>query len=99
DQALHREDGVFRVRHRLALGRLADKTLAIAGDGDDRGRGARAFRILDDLDVLAVHDGDAGVRCTEVDADYFSHFRLLSFKQTVRTHIGVPLTVPGHGIS
>jgi hypothetical protein len=40
---------VFGVGHGLALGRLADQALAILGEGDDRRRGARAFRILDDL--------------------------------------------------
>ena len=74
DQALDREDGVFGIGDRLALGRLADQPLAVLGEGDDRRRGARAFRILDDLGVLAVHDGDAGVGRAEVDTDYFCHF-------------------------
>ena len=74
DQALDREEGVLRIGHRLALGRLADQPLAVVGEGDDRGRGARALRILDDLGVLAVHDGDAGIGRAEVDADDFGHF-------------------------
>ncbi len=49
DQALDREDRVVAVGDRLALGRLADQALAVLGEGDDRRRGARAFRILDDL--------------------------------------------------
>jgi hypothetical protein len=49
DQTLHREDGVVGVGHRLALGRLADQALTILGEGDDRRRGARTFRIFDDL--------------------------------------------------
>src|SRR5262249_5909160 len=85
DQALYREDGVFRIGDRLALCRLADQTFAVAGEGDDGRRRARAFRILDDFGVLAVHDGDAGIGGPEVDADYFSHFSSLSFKQAVRT--------------
>jgi hypothetical protein len=59
DQALDREEGALGVGDRLALGRLADEALAVVGEGDDRRRGARAFRVLDDLRVLAVHDGDA----------------------------------------
>ena len=73
DQALDREDGVFRVGDRLALGRLADEAFAVAAEGDDRRRGARAFRVFNDLGVLAVHDGDAGIGCSQVDADYFCH--------------------------
>ena len=78
DQALDREEGVFGIGDRLALGRLADEALAVLGEGDDGGRGARAFRILDDLGVLAVHDGDAGIGRSEVDTDYFCHFLFLS---------------------
>jgi len=75
DQPLHREDGAFRVGDRLALGRLADEAFVAVGvaEGDDRRRGARAFRVLDHLGVLAVHDGDAGIGRSEVDTDYFSH--------------------------
>ena len=54
DQALDREDGLFRIGDRLALGRLADEPLAVVGECDDRGRGARAFRVLDDLGRLCL---------------------------------------------
>ena len=73
DQALDREEGALGVGHRLALGGLADQALAVVGERDDRGRRARAFRILDDLGRRAFHDGDAGVGGAEVDADDFSH--------------------------
>jgi hypothetical protein len=53
----------------LALGRLADEALAIIREGDDGRRRARAFGVLDDLRRFAVHDGDAGIRRSEVDAD------------------------------
>ncbi len=73
DQALDREDGLFRVGDRLAFRRLADETLAIVREGDDRRRGARALRVLDDLGGCAFHDGDAGIGRAEVDADDLSH--------------------------
>ena len=73
DQALHREDGVLGIGDRLALGRLADQPLAVLGESDDRGGGARAFRILDDLGLAAFHDGDAAVGRAEVDSDDSSH--------------------------
>ena len=73
DQALDGEEGALGVGDRLALGRLADEALAVVREGDDGGRGARAFRILDDLRLRAFHDGDAGVGGAEVDADNFTH--------------------------
>ena len=73
DQALDREDGLFRIGHRLALGRLADQPLAVVGEGDDRGRGAHAFRVLDDSRGLAFHHGDARIGGAEVDADDLGH--------------------------
>ena len=73
DQALDREDGLFRIGDRLALGRLADETLAVVGEGDDRRRGAHAFGVLDDFRGLAFHDGDARIGGAEVDADDLAH--------------------------
>ncbi|EHK58756.1 putative NAD-specific glutamate dehydrogenase [Mesorhizobium alhagi CCNWXJ12-2] len=84
DEALDRKNGVFGIGHRLALGRLADEALVAVGECDDGGRGARAFSVLDDLCILAVHDGDAGIGRSQIDTDYFSHF-FLSAKQAVRT--------------
>jgi hypothetical protein len=61
DQALDAENGVFGVGDGLALGRLADKALVVR-EGNDRGRGARPFRVLDNAGLAAIHDGNAGVR-------------------------------------
>ncbi len=77
DQTLDRENGVGGVGHGLALGGLADKPLAI-GKADDRGRGTRAFAVLDDLGLAAIHDGDAAVGRAKVDADNFGHVFLTS---------------------
>ena len=43
DQALDGEEGALGIGHRLPLGRLADETLAVVREGDDRRRRARAF--------------------------------------------------------
>ena len=64
---------LVRVGDRLALGRLADQALAVFQDGHDRGRGARAFGVLDHFRRLAVHDGDARIGRAEVDADNLAH--------------------------
>ena len=73
DQALDRENGVITIGNRLALGRLADQPLTILGEGDDRRRGARPFRIFDDLGLAAVHHGHAAVGGAKVDTDDFTH--------------------------
>jgi hypothetical protein len=62
----------------LALGRLADQPLAVLGEGDDRRRGARAFRIFNDLRLAAFHDGDAAVGGAKIDTDNFCHERTSS---------------------
>ena len=60
DQALDREQGVLRVRDRLALGRLADEHFAVLGEGDDRRRRAIALAVLDHRglppSMMATHE-------------------------------------------
>ena len=73
DEALDGEEGALGIGDRLTLGGLADEALAVVGESDDRGRGARAFRVLDDLGRRALHDRDAGIGRPQVDADDFSH--------------------------
>jgi hypothetical protein len=73
DEALDREQGVGGVGDRLALGRGAAQDLAVVGISHDGRRGARAFRVLDDLGLAAFHDGDAAVGGAEVDADDLAH--------------------------
>ena len=73
DQPLDREDGLLRIGDRLALGRLADQPLTVIGEGDDRGCGAHALRVLDDAGRLAFHHCDAGIGGAEVDADDLAH--------------------------
>ncbi len=67
-EALDGENGVGRVGDRLALGRLADETLAALGEGDDGRRRARAFGVFEDHRLAVFHDGHAGVGRAEVDA-------------------------------
>ena len=67
--ALDRADRAVDVGDGLALGDLADEDLAVLGERDDAGRGARALGVRDDLRLAAGEDGDDGVGGTEVDAD------------------------------
>ena len=73
DQPLDCEDGLFRIGDSLALGRLANETLAVVAEGDDRRRRAHAFSVLDNFRRLAFHDGDARIGGAEVDADDLAH--------------------------
>ena len=74
DQTLHREERVLRVGDGLTLGGGADEDLAVVHVSDDRRRRAGAFAVFDNLDVLAFHHGDGGVRRTKVNADNLCHF-------------------------
>ena len=78
DQSLDGEQGLFRVGEGLALGGLADKPLVTVGKGDHRGGRARAFGVFDHTGVLAIHDGDAGIRSSKVNTNNFGHDMLLS---------------------
>ena len=73
DQALDREEGALGIGDRLALGRLAHEALAVVGESHDGGRGACAFRILDDLGGRPFHHAHAGIGGAEVDANHFCH--------------------------
>src|SRR5262249_21964324 len=73
DEALDREDRLFRISDRLALSRLSDETLAIICEGNNRRRRTHAFSVLDNFRRLAFHDGNAGIGGAEVDADDLAH--------------------------
>ena len=47
--------------------------LAAFGEGDDGGRGARAFGVFEDHGFAAFHDGHTGVGGAEIDAENFCH--------------------------
>ena len=71
--ALDGGDGVLRVGDGLALGDLADQTLAGLGEADNGRRGARAFGVGDDDGLAAFHNGDAAVGGAKVDANDLTH--------------------------
>ena len=73
-QALHGKESALRIGDRLALGRLADQTLAVIGKRHNRRRGVASFGILDDFRRLAIHYGDTGIGRAEVDANDLAHF-------------------------
>ena len=61
DQALDGEKRALRIGDALALGGLADETLAVVRKGDDRRRGAGALGVLDHLWGRALHHRHAGI--------------------------------------
>src|SRR5690606_16908628 len=61
------------VRDRLTLCRSAHQNLAVLQIGHDGRRRARALGVLDDLDLVAVHDGHTTVGRAKVNTNYFAH--------------------------
>ena len=88
DQALDRENGLLRIGDRLPLGGLSDQPFTIVGEGDNRGRGAHALRVLDHAGRLAFHHRDAGIGGAEVDADDLAHGTSSLSRQAGRTRNG-----------
>ena len=75
DESLDGEQGVVGIGHRLALGGLADQHLALLGVSHDGRCGAITLGVLDNLGLVALHDGDTGVGGTQVDANNSAHLR------------------------
>src|SRR6185369_194117 len=73
DQALGRVDGVLGIGDGLALGDVPDQPLTRFRDRDDAGRGLVSTSVRDDDGRVALQNGDAGIRRSEVDADYTLH--------------------------
>ncbi|EEX99321.1 NAD-specific glutamate dehydrogenase [Brucella pinnipedialis B2/94] len=78
NQALDGKKGAFRVGDGLTLRRLTSEAFVTIGEGDDRRGGACTFCIFNDLRVLSVHDGNAGVGRSQIDTNNFSHISLHS---------------------
>ncbi|ELZ48486.1 NAD-specific glutamate dehydrogenase [Halorubrum coriense DSM 10284] len=68
---LDRLDRAVGVLDGLVLRRLADETLVVVGEGDDRGRRPVALGVGDDLGLVALHHRERGVGGTEVDTENF----------------------------
>ena len=71
-EALDGENRALGVGNSLALGDIANQTFLIC-KGDHGRSGTATFGIGDALGVLALHDVDAGVRGTQVDAYNLGH--------------------------
>ena len=71
--ALDRADRAIGVGDGLALGHLADEHLAVLGERDHRGGGARSLGVGDDDGFAGLEDADDRVGGAEVDADGLGH--------------------------
>ena len=69
NQSFEGKDGVLRVHNRLSFSRQTNKTLAMLSERDDGRCCPCSFRVLDDAGSLALHDGDTGVGCAQVNTD------------------------------
>jgi hypothetical protein len=72
-EALDRENRVFGVGDRLALGHLADQPLTFFREADDRTASCVRLLVHDDGGLAAFHDRDNRVRRAEVDSNNFAH--------------------------
>ncbi len=68
DEALRGEDGVLGIGDGLALGGLADETLAVLAERHDGGRRARTLGVFEHHRLTAFHDGHARIRGAKVDS-------------------------------
>src|SRR6478672_11278146 len=73
DEAFDRVQRITRVGDSLPLCDLAYESLVLIGEPDDRRSSATALFIRDYLDRAAFENGDATVRCSEIDTYYFAH--------------------------
>ena len=72
-KALYRIDGIVRVGDGLTLGGVADLSLSAVREGDYGRSSPFTFVIDDDRRLVTFHYCYAGVSCTEVNSDDFSH--------------------------
>ena len=75
--SLDRRNSSLRIGHSLTLGDVANQAVLIS-KSNDRRRGAAAFGIGNALGVLSLHDIDAGVRGSQIDANNFGHISISS---------------------
>jgi hypothetical protein len=72
NQTLGVEDGVVRVHGDLVLGGITNQALGVC-EGNERGGGAVALVIGNDIASILAEDTHAGVRGTQIDTDGGTH--------------------------
>ena len=72
-ETLYGENSVFRVCNGLSLGDLPDKNLSILSIGHNRRGEPRPLLVDDNRGISTFHDGNDGVRRSQIDADDLSH--------------------------
>ena len=70
DQALESENRVLGIDHGLALRWQSDQALSVLRKRNDRGSRPSTFRVLNHTRCLALHDGHARVRRSQVNANH-----------------------------
>ena len=72
-QPLDRKDGIVRVDHSLAPGRLTYQPFIVLAKRDHRGAEPPAFRRRDYGRFAAFHDSYSTVRRSQINTNYLSH--------------------------
>ncbi len=75
DESFHTVDGVLGIGQRLTLRNLPYQPLALARERHDGRSCARTFLVGDHLGRASLHDDDARVRRTEIDANYLAQLQ------------------------
>ena len=83
--ALDGGDGAVGVGDGLALGDLANHTLAGLGEGHHGRGGAGAFGVGNNGSLAAFHHGDAAIGGSQIDTDNLTHFFVLLYISDVYT--------------
>jgi len=63
------ENCVFGISDGLSLGRDTNEALVVVGESDGGGRGPLTLRIFNNLSIVSLHDGDAGVGGAQINSD------------------------------
>ena len=92
NQALDREQGVTRISHRLALGRLTNQCFSIVAVCNDGGSGTISFRIFNDFGLASFHHGDTGVGSSQIDTNNLTHYKILRLLPSVQATLSMVLT-------
>src|SRR5690606_20892079 len=71
--------GILRVCDRLPFGRVTYEPVTAFSESHHGWRGIMAFGIRDNDGVVSFHNGDAGIRSSQVNSNYFSHYLFVSF--------------------
>lgn len=78
NQPLESKHRILRINHSLTLRRQSDKSFSMFGERYNGWRCSVSLGVFDHSSSLALHDGNAGVGCAQVYANYWAYLRYLN---------------------